>query len=212
MPDTPPATPVPHDSENRSFSNVSALNIGGYIFLCISAICILLLAAHLFRTKALPSFFMLGGASKITESQLALALVDHYLTFYFAPIVLLLAAVLAAFLGYLLLRVAGTASKEIIPRQDYALLSELLLSDKEKGVDQYVRLSSLSGMTGVFTKVGLTGLPLATITLTIFFTVLSLFTSGTAFIDLAKLTLGAFIGSYVQKQVEQTREREAGAP
>jgi hypothetical protein len=46
---------------------------------------------------------------------------------------------------------------------------------------------------------------LATIGLTIFFSLLSL--KSPQFLDLAKLTLGAFIGSFVQKQVG---ERQGG--
>jgi hypothetical protein len=61
----------------------------------------------------------------------------------------------------------------------------------------YIRLSSLSGLVGTFTKIGLSGLPLATIGLTFIFTLLSVF--GANFFDLARLTLGAFIGSYVQR-------------
>jgi hypothetical protein len=45
---------------------------------------------------------------------------------------------------------------------------------------------------------GLTGLPLATIGLTLFFSLLAI--QYPNFMDLAKLTLGAFIGSFVQKQ------------
>ena len=63
-------------------------------------------------------------------------------------------------------------------------------------IDQYVRLSSLAKFTGTFTQLGLTGLPLATIALTLFFALLSIFKPD--FLDLTKLTLGAFIGSFVQ--------------
>lgn len=65
------------------------------------------------------------------------------------------------------------------------------------------RLSSLGGATGTATKLGLTGLPLATVGLTIFFSVVALFDSRAdgGFMDLAKLTLGAFIGSFVQRAV-----------
>ena len=55
-------------------------------------------------------------------------------------------------------------------------------------------------MTGTFTKVGLTGLPLATIILTIMLAILGIFNP--QFFDLAQLTLGAFLGSYVQKRSE----------
>jgi hypothetical protein len=62
-------------------------------------------------------------------------------------------------------------------------------------------LRSLTDFTGTFTKLGLTGLPLATIGLTIFFALLFMYSTEKDYMDLAKLTLGAFIGSFVQKQV-----------
>ena len=80
---------------------------------------------------------------------------------------------------------------------------------KTESIDQYVRLCSLSGFTGTFTKLGLTGLPLTTVALTLIFAALALLPtdpeSQKSFFDLTKLTLGAFIGSFVQRQVEQRR-------
>jgi hypothetical protein len=60
----------------------------------------------------------------------------------------------------------------------------------------------LATFTGSFTQLGLTGLPLATIGLTLFFSFLAL-VHPDGFLDLTKLTLGAFIGSFVQRQVER---------
>ena len=80
---------------------------------------------------------------------------------------------------------------------------------KTESIDQYVRLCSLSGFTGTFTKLGLTGLPLTTVALTLIFAALALLPtdpeSQKSFFDLTKLMLGAFIGSFVQRQVEQRR-------
>ena len=61
----------------------------------------------------------------------------------------------------------------VLPPQDRKLLEDLIRDGNEKGIDQYVRLSSLSGTTGAATKLGLTGLPLATASLTIFFSALA---------------------------------------
>jgi hypothetical protein len=74
-----------------------------------------------------------------------------------------------------------------------------------------VRLSSLSGFTGAFQKMGLTGLPLATVTLTLIFAGLAIYDKQ-SFLDLAKLTLGAFIGSFVQKQQVDRGIPNAGTP
>jgi len=113
-----------------------------------------------------------------------------------------LIGIIAAVIGYGLLRAAGTATKEVIPKQDKDLLSEMLRLGNHDGINEYIKLGSLSGVIGSFTKLGITGLPLATIGLTTFFSVLGLMlpSSSQALFDLAKLTLGAFIGSYVQRQ------------
>lgn len=87
-----------------------------------------------------------------------------------------------------------------IPSEDRDLLEDLIKSGNEKGIDQYVRLSSLSGATGTATKLGLSGLPLLTVALTVFFSIVAMF-GVDGFMDLTKLTLGAFIGSFVQRNV-----------
>jgi hypothetical protein len=56
-----------------------------------------------------------------------------------------------------------------IPSEDRRLLEQLILDEKTTAIELYVRLASLGGPTGTATKLGLTGLPLATIALTIFF-------------------------------------------
>jgi hypothetical protein len=61
----------------------------------------------------------------------------------------------------------------------------------------------------MFTKLGLTGLPLTTVVLTLIFSFMAA-AGAEGFMDLAKLTLGAFIGSFVQRQVEQRREADTG--
>lgn len=88
--------------------------------------------------------------------------------------------------------------KDAIPSQDRVLLEALIKSSNVEGINQYVRLTSLTGRAGVATQIGLTGLPLATIMLTIFFSLFAAYGSN-GFLDLVKLTLGAFIGSFVQK-------------
>jgi hypothetical protein len=99
-------------------------------------------------------------------------------------------------------------AKLVITPEDRSLLEDLIRDGNEKGIDQYVRLSSLTGTTGTATKLGLSGLPLATVGLTLFFSIVAIFYPE-GFMNLAKLTLGAFIGSFVQRNV--SGERTAGA-
>lgn len=121
----------------------------------------------------------------------------------FVPELILSAiGLVGALLGTQLLRSVGLSKSQqpsrVINSDEWAAISDQVKSGQEEAVTQYIRLTSLSGFTGAFTKLGLTGLPLATIGLTLFFSILAI--SYPAFMDLAKLTLGAFIGSFVQKQ------------
>jgi hypothetical protein len=113
-------------------------------------------------------------------------------------------AVFVALLGVSLLRSVGLAAVvpgPVINPGEWELLAPEVKDGKDEAVSQYIRLRSLTGFTGTFTKLGLTGLPLATIGLTIFFALMYSYSTDPAYMDLAKLTLGAFIGSFVQKQV-----------
>lgn len=129
-----------------------------------------------------------------------------FISHYAVPIFFLGASIIAGVSGFLLIRIASRSTKKIIPDDDRPLLEEIIKSEKEEPIRRYISLSSLLGSVGIFTKVGLTGLPLATIALTLIFAILSFFESSEAgnFIDFTKLTLGAFLGSYVQRNVSQT--------
>lgn len=126
-------------------------------------------------------------------------------------ILLAFVAVVASIIGYRLVAASGATTSIVIPPHDYELLAPLVSEGKSDAIDQYVRLSSLAKFTGTFTQLGLTGLPLATIFLTLFFSLLTIFLPD-SFLDLAKLTLGAFIGSFVQRQVERRQESIASGP
>jgi hypothetical protein len=127
-----------------------------------------------------------------------------------ATLTLLVMAFVAATLGKQLLTTIRLAEARTIPHEDLPLVAQAVIDGKPEPIDQYVRLRSLSGVSGNFTKLGVTGLPLTTVALTLIFSVISLLPLQQApeFLDLAKLTLGAFIGSFVQRQVEQ-RKQEA---
>ena len=104
-----------------------------------------------------------------------------------------------AYIGSRIIISTIARTKDVIPAQDRKLLEPLIASSNERAIEQYVRLSSLSGATGTATRLGLTGLPLLTVALTLIFSGLELYKPTGGFMDLAKLTLGAFIGSFVQR-------------
>ncbi|HEX8838076.1 MAG TPA: hypothetical protein VF748_14140 [Candidatus Acidoferrum sp.] len=123
-------------------------------------------------------------------------------------IMLLVVGILTAMLGIRLLTTVRLAGARTIPVEDLPLVRQAVIDGKPEPVDQYVRLRSLSGWAGNFTKLGVTGLPLTTVILTLIFSAVALIPTQHSqnFLDLAKLTLGAFIGSFVQRQVEQRRQ------
>jgi hypothetical protein len=135
------------------------------------------------------------------------------LALYLPHGLLFITTVVSGYVGYKLVVASGASPENPIPPNHYNLLAPLIQEGRSEAIDQYVRLSSLSGFTGTFTKLGLTGLPLTTVALTLIFAILALLPvdpeSQKSFFDLTKLTLGAFIGSFVQRQVEQRRAQEA---
>jgi hypothetical protein len=182
-----------------------ALTTAGLVFMVVSAVAVLALIWQLSVRRDGPGlvYSALESSREATRQQSATPFVTILLAVYIAPMVLFGAALFSASVGYVLLRTAGAATRETIPRQDYELLSRLLFDNNTAGIEQYIRLSSLGGFAGLFQKIGLSGLPLATIGLTVIFTILSLAGGGKEIFDLAKLTLGAFIGSYVQRSVTE---------
>jgi hypothetical protein len=158
----------------------------------------------------------------------ALMAIIGFLTLYFGVInnndrpmyVAILITFVAVYVFYISLRVylSDYKPRDIIPRDDRDLLTDIIQQRGKNGIDVYIKLSSLTGFTGTITKLGLTGLPLLTVALTVFFTVLAtfLYSIGSAqdqqsiilqsMMDLAKLTLGAFIGSFVQRNVSSIGE------
>lgn len=111
-------------------------------------------------------------------------------------------AVFSAVLGVGLVKAGGLSASSpnaVINPVEWDAIREQVTGGNEDAITQYIRLTSLTGFTGTFTKLGIQGLPLATIGMTLFFSFLFFFKP--EFIELAKLTLGAFIGSFVQKQV-----------
>lgn len=188
---------LPQDGHGRhprsalSVTPVAALSLGGIILMYVAGLVLLGLIAV--------SFYNIN--SKLNAAP-GTDLVTFVVTAYFYQLLLFVAALVSAGIGYGLLRAAGTATRDVISARDYQLISQMLLENNREGIDNYIRLSSLTGVIGTFTKLGLPGLPLATIGLTIMFALLGIFVTGplsNSFIDLAKLTLGAFIGSYVQR-------------
>jgi len=133
----------------------------------------------------------------------------HFVSSQVPLLSLLLIGIITALLGHRLLTSAQTAYTRTIPKDDLPLVEDAVKDGKPEPIDQYVRLRSLSGWAGNFTKLGITGLPLTTVFLTLVFSAVSLLPISTAsnFLDLAKLTLGAFIGSFVQRQVEQRQQQ-----
>lgn len=112
-----------------------------------------------------------------------------------------------------------TASDKALIPAVQELLGEAIRNSSDP-VAEFTRLSGLVGATGIFRKLELSGMPLATILMTLAFCLFPIGIAAlknqqliadsgdisSAFIDMAKLTLGAFIGSFVTKS--STRDTE----
>lgn len=121
-----------------------------------------------------------------------------------AAMVLILSGICAGLLGTNLMGKSVSVTAQTIGERDRRLLEPLITGANEEAISQYVRISSLTGLTGFFTKLGFTGLPLATAGLGVLLIFLAIFQDGTIasdLMDLAKLVIGAFIGSFVQRKV-----------
>ena len=123
------------------------------------------------------------------------------------PLLIFGIAFVMAMIGMGMLSAARNTISDTIPAKDRTLLEPLIQGGKSEEIGLYIRLSSLKGLTGLFTHLGISGLPLATIGLTLVFCLGAIAVRkddgdlNPQFIDLAKLTLGAFIGSFVQRSV-----------
>lgn len=130
-----------------------------------------------------------------------------FLAHYTDTTIAILLVVFFALIGLKLLGAAGRITPKAIPPEDRALLEPLVREANKEAITQYVILSSLGGFTGTFQKIGFSGLPLATSILTLLFCALSF--ANRDFLEFAKLTLGAFIGSFVQRSADSERLRRA---
>ena len=74
----------------------------------------------------------------------------------------LFGAVFLSLVGLKLLSAAGKTAPLAIPPEDRNLLQPLVRDANKEAIGQDVILSSLSGFTGTFQKIGFSGLPLAT--------------------------------------------------
>lgn len=133
-------------------------------------------------------------------------MIVRLMTEYPGPVILIAASFVGAFLGRQLLSRALQVSAKTISDDDRRLLEPIIAAADDKAISQYVRISSLSGNTGLFTKLGFTGMPLVTATLGMALVLLAMLPSahGPELMDLAKLVIGAFIGSFVQKKAGQS--------
>ena len=202
----------PDDSvSSPNKSGISAVSIGQFVttaserFLAASGVCLVMVAVGSFVAIIFREFRLSGGpayGAKWTELLAREA----------STLVLLLVGVVCALLGLRLLTTTQNALARTIPKEDLPMIQDAVVAGKPEPIDQYVRLRSLAGWAGTFTKLGITGLPLVTVVLTLIFSFIALLPleRSDSFLDLAKLTLGAFIGSFVQRNVE-LRKQDAGS-
>jgi hypothetical protein len=145
----------------------------------------------------------------VSAISFVLAFVPNSLWLPYVPIIV---GIFAFCFGYILV-FKGAPRAGMIPAEDKDLFTNSIL-DKPQTIERYITLRSLSGIPGFFRNLGIIGLPLATISITILFCLLAIAcyavnaatgkdviptTFSQSILELSKLTLGAFIGSFVGK-------------
>lgn len=164
--------------------------------------------ALLMFSAAFASVIIIGGPQRYSDKAPELGReLGWFLHNYSDRALAIFLIVFFSLIGLQLLGAAGKTTPRAIPSEDRALLEPLVRDANKDAISQYVILSSLGGFTGTFQKIGFSGLPLATAILTLLFCFLSFVKP--EFIEFAKLTLGAFIGSFVQRSSDTERLAKA---
>jgi hypothetical protein len=170
------------------------------------------------------NFLTAKGVAAIGIACVGLAIFSYGISHAGGSIILfLVTSVLAMYAFSLSVKIYSSESEmqDVLPPKDRPMLEDIIKSgNPDEALDRYIKICSLYGFTGNITKLGLSGLPLLTVALTLLFTTLaavlwsqelSLPSPGPPgqinmianIMDLAKLTLGAFIGSFVQRTVSE---------
>ena len=186
----------PPARQNNSGDHVTRITVViGYLMLFVSAVCV----------SSIPIIIWFTDTNAIRPLAEDEAVFTWLMFNFYRPIFILLAAATSGIIGTSMVRLARASVTEVIPDKDRKLLEPLIAEGKSDAVNLYTELSSLKGITGFFTHLGITGLPLATIAITLVFTFLAVWNTDAegnlneGLLDLTKLTLGAFIGSFVQR-------------
>jgi hypothetical protein len=183
----------------RETEILTVLQWSGFILSAVGALCFLYAAV---------SVILLANKEKAVFAPPGPILWRELILINFETIVTVLIGIICSYFALRFFSKAGSLANQVISDKDRALLEPLIREHNKEAIGEYIRLSSLSGFPGTFHKLGFTGLPLATVVLTLILLVVSLFVDGElskSTFDMAKLTLGAFLGSFVQRNVEQER-------
>jgi hypothetical protein len=175
------------------------------------------------------NFLTAKGVAAIGIACVALAIFVYGVSYAGGSIILfLVTSVIAMYAFSLSVRIYSSEStvKDVIPPNDRPMIEAIIKNGNDEALGMYIKICSLYGFTCNITKLGLSGLPLLTVALTLLFTTLAAVlwsqphTSDPSvkidmianIMDLAKLTLGAFIGSFVQRAVSERAEARPQIP
>jgi hypothetical protein len=126
------------------FEGTKAISLAGLVLIYLTAIIFSIICFMLFIR---PYFVELTGGYTLER--------------YIPEVILFIVGCFSAFLGVNLVRTAGlstTVPKYVINPAEWNVISDEIKEGKEDAITQYIRLTSLTGLTGFFTKLGLQGL------------------------------------------------------
>jgi hypothetical protein len=153
----------PEDTQNPNVESVRLLPLQRII---LYAALIFTAAAAAAFVYGLFSLILFGSFYRLDEKE-TFEIWRHLILPNFSTLVVVAIGLMCAFFALRLFGKAGSLTSQVIRPEDRALLEPLLKEPNVEAISQYIRLASLSGSAGTFTYLGFTGLPLATVALTL---------------------------------------------
>src|ERR1044072_4308572 len=160
-----PDTESPANSDRQSLSVFQRIFIAGPGGVIQTAGLIFSLAASVAFFYGIFSLIVAGTSTRIASAAGPVDIWREVVLPYFGVIIICFIGMLCAMFALRLFSKAGSLSSQVIRPEDRALLEPLIKEPRKDAIAEYIRLASLSGFSGTFTKLGFTGLPLATVAL-----------------------------------------------
>lgn len=164
---------------------------------------------EIYFTFSTIALFLLSIIIIIVLSLLTFLYPEKFNTSSISVYIVLLAVLISLIGGLICLDASNPPAPTAMPPQDRKQLIQEMSKGNAAAIDLYMKLRNARGVAGFFQKLGLNGLSIATIFITLTFVILAVKTDGKIsenLFDLSKLTIGAFIASFVNRSDNKDKE------